>query len=476
MADGWNVGDREPAARYKANAADRSRTKPPRSENGPRDILYLRAPGTSPTFVDELTAAGWRPHVTTDPKEAEHLLKNDRIDIGLVLLGSCTEEPWWNWMEELLALGSVKWIGLIPDGCNQQAFVWQLIDTCFFDYHRFPIELDRLLFILGHAYGMAQLSRRMVVDVQSPDDWMIGDSPAMRELKKRLTRIAATDAPVLITGESGTGKELAARFVHQHSQRSGGPIEAVNCAALPATLIQSELFGHERGAFTGAYSLKIGRFEAANRGTIFLDEIGDLEQELQVNLLRVLEEGTLRRVGGSQDVPIDVRVVAATNKNLENAAKEGGFREDLYYRLNVLGLRMPPLRERGEDIGKLASHFLNVFSSQYKETKLEFTKSALQVMRDYDWPGNVRELINRIQQAAVMSEGSLITPAALNLERRKNSVRSPTTLETVRDRAEKQALLAALERSGRNISRAAKELAISRATLYRLMEKHGIAL
>jgi DNA-binding NtrC family response regulator len=250
---------------------------------------------------------------------------------------------------------------------------------------------------------------------------------------------------------------------------------AVNCGALPANLIQSELFGHEKGAFTGAHQRKIGRIEAAAGGTIFLDEIGDLSLDLQVNLLRFLQAKTIERVGGTQSLQVDVRVIAATHVDLERAVAEGRFREDLYYRLNVLHLRVPALRERENDIELLARFFFEKFAKEKNPQVRGFSQQALQVMNTYAWPGNVRELINRIRRAMVMCENRLMTPGDLGLERR-SARRTIRTLVGARAAAEKEAIQYALRHTGNNVSRAARELRISRVTLYRLIEKYSIAL
>ncbi|MDF1578646.1 MAG: sigma-54 dependent transcriptional regulator [Desulfurivibrionaceae bacterium] len=306
-------------------------------------------------------------------------------------------------------------------------------------------------------------------------DAIIGDSRGMKFLKAKLDKIALVNAPVLIGGESGTGKELVAMALHGQSPRADRPFKAINCAALPSTLIQSELFGHEKGAFTDACNLKKGLFEIADGGTIFLDEIGDLPLELQVILLRVLEEEKIRRVGGTEDIEIDVRIVAATHIDLERAVAEGGFREDLFYRLNILELILPPLRERGEDIDLLADHFLAVHAGKNANSGLRYGIQTRQLMRNYSWPGNVRELINRIQRAAVMAEETTIKPADLGLERREYR-RMANTLKGAREEAERIATIQALRRAGNQVAAAARELGTSRVTVYRLIEKYGIEI
>ena len=293
------------------------------------------------------------------------------------------------------------------------------------------------------------------------------------KLRHQIEKIARVETPVLITGESGTGKELAANLIHHASRRTAGPFVAVNCAALPASLIQAELFGHEKGSFTGAHKQKIGRFEAANGGTIFLDEIGDLPPEMQITLLRFLDQCAIERVGSLESIPVDVRVIAATNVDLQQAIEQGRFREDLYYRLKVLHLRMPSLCERGQDVEVLANHFIDKFRNSTSAHIQGLSQAAINAMYSYSWPGNVRELMNSIRGALVMSDGPLILPEDLGQERRAMN-RCVRTLEESRATAEKAAILNAFENAGSNITHAAEYLDISRGTLYRLMEKYAV--
>jgi DNA-binding NtrC family response regulator len=293
-------------------------------------------------------------------------------------------------------------------------------------------------------------------------------------LRRQITKVAQANAPVLIWGESGSGKELTAHAIHNHSKRAHGPFIAVNCGAIPASLIQSELFGYERGAFTGAAKEKRGLIESAAGGTLFLDEIGDLPLELQTNLLRFLQERTINRIGSSNSIEVDVRVIAASHVRLEDAVKSGLFREDLLYRLNVLPLTVPALRERKEDLELLARHFFKVFSHDKNPRLTGFSNRAMLAIKAHDWPGNVRELINRIRRALVMSEGRLITPEDLDLQM-QTGLRNGEALEEARIRAERDAIHVCLQGSGSNVTRAARDLGVSRMTLYRLMEKHGIS-
>jgi len=289
----------------------------------------------------------------------------------------------------------------------------------------------------------------------------------------QIKRIAKVDAPVLIRGESGSGKEMAAQAIHQLSARASGPFVAVNCGAMHPSLIQSELFGHMKGSFTGASRDERGFIEAADGGTVFLDEIGDLPLDLQVNLLRFLQEMTINRIGSTRSIRVDVRVIAATNVDLDKAVLAGKFREDLFYRLNVLPLHMPPLRERKSDVALLAQHFFTKYVHDKSPRLRGFSRRSLAAMEAHDWPGNVRELINRVRRAMVMSEGRLITPVDLGLEERSEAPLQDA-LDEARTEAERSAISCSLQSAGRNVSLAARQLGVSRMTLYRLMAKHSI--
>jgi DNA-binding NtrC family response regulator len=303
---------------------------------------------------------------------------------------------------------------------------------------------------------------------------LTGRSPAIQLVMASILKYAPVDLPVLITGETGTGKELAACALHQQSSRRERPFAAINCGALPPNLVQSELFGHERGSFTGANARHAGRFEAAAGGTVFLDEVGDLPAEAQTSLLRLLQEGTLERVGSTQPIRLDVRVLAATHVDLEQAVAQGRFREDLYYRLNVLRLRMPALREREDDVDWLAQQFLDNFRAQHRCCVRGFSRSALQAMREFAWPGNVRELLNRVQRAAVLAEGALISASDLDLS---SADPSPLAgLGRARVEAERETVVTCLRASHFNISECARRLKVSRVTVYRLCKKHRLAL
>ncbi len=317
--------------------------------------------------------------------------------------------------------------------------------------------------------------------------FMVGNSAVMFEVFEQVRRFAACDVPVLITGESGTGKELVARAIHERSGRAGGPYVALNCAAVPATLIASELFGYEKGSFTGANARKHGHIEHAHRGTLFLDEIGDMPIDLQGLLLRFLQEGEILRVGGRQPLKVDVRVVAATNVRLRDAIAAGKLREDLYYRLNVLSLHLPPLRERDGDVEVLATYFLRQIGQELGRDLRGFTPAAMAAMLAYPWPGNVRELIATLRRAVVMANGPQVDVSDLRLDPAPSRPSLPrAAARPVRPRAaarpkpgsdgEREAIVQALQDSNFNMTRAAQLLGVARATLYRMLERNRIEL
>jgi PAS domain S-box-containing protein len=302
---------------------------------------------------------------------------------------------------------------------------------------------------------------------------MIGVSPQIQNLLAQIDKISAVAAPVMITGESGTGKELAARAIHERSSYSKGPFVAVNCGAIVSTRVQAELFGYEKGAFTDAKQRKIGYIESANGGTIFFDEVGDLPLEQQVNLLRFLQEKTIQRVGGTEHIAIDTRIIAATHVDLERAVKEGRLREDLYYRLNVLQLRTPSLRERVADIEILANYFFNKFSEEKHPNVKGFSQECIQAMKYFSWRGNVREMMNRIRRAMVMCDKKLISATDLGIESTSTDF-DERSLREIKDQAEKLAIQEAIARAKQNIALASRHLGISRVMLYRLMNKYDL--
>jgi len=303
---------------------------------------------------------------------------------------------------------------------------------------------------------------------------IIAKSPKMQRVIEVIKVIAKSNATILITGDSGTGKELVARAIHAQSHRRGKPFVAVSCAALPESLLESELFGHEKGAFTGAYSQKKGKFEVANRGTLFLDEIGEMSANIQVHLLRVLEEKEFTRVGGNELIKVDVRVISATNKDIKKAVANGEFREDLYYRLNVVLVELPPLREREEDIPLLAQHFLRKFAAENRKEITGFSHEATDFLLKYEWPGNVRELENAIERAVILAKSSSIEVADLPQENLLLAQSAPPG-ESLRE-VEKNHILNILSETGGNHSEAARTLGISRATLYNKIRAYGLTV
>ena len=330
--------------------------------------------------------------------------------------------------------------------------------------------------LFPQLWSQAALPGAAEKSAEEPEPFMVGNSPAMQRVYSAIRRYAATKAPVLITGESGTGKELVAQAIHERSAFRTGPFVAINCGALPPTLIASELFGHEKGAFTGAAQRRIGRLESASGGTIFLDEIGDLPLELQGHLLRFLQERTIDRVGGTRPIEVDARVIVATNVDLAQAIGQGRFREDLFYRLNVLSLPLPPLRERGADIELLATFFLRKFAAEHGRAITGFSDEARQILSEHRWPGNVRELIGSLRRAVVMADSSWIGPHDLGLSRTplgRQATAPPNGPSASRDITETQ-LLAALAAHGGNVSRTARALKVSRMTLYRYMRRFGL--
>jgi two-component system, NtrC family, response regulator len=357
------------------------------------------------------------------------------------------------------------------------------------DLSRVPVErLAQLL--MEWALDDQQLLTRLHATIEeshstSPDTTvaqeeqseLIGQSAAIRQASDTIIRFARTEDPVLITGESGTGKELAARAIHDRSLRRDGPFVAVNCAALPATLVASELFGYEKGAFTGAVARTKGQIEHANGGTLFLDEIGDMPVDLQGHLLRFLQDGHIVRVGGRESIRIDVRIVAATNVRLREAIAEGRFRDDLYYRLNILALHLPPLRERREDIPLLADHALRQATSHFGRGISHFAPEAMDLLRRHDWPGNVRELMAVVRRAVVMGDTSIVTLADLTgLADPSRPAATASPRPTPGSDEERTALIEALADTQENITLTAQELGVSRVTLYRMLRRHSISL
>ncbi|WP_061239448.1 sigma-54 dependent transcriptional regulator [Ectopseudomonas composti] len=366
-----------------------------------------------------------------------------------------------------------EWIAVMSDDLRRNTDLANFIYEWFFDFHTLPFDSYRLHCTLGRASGMARLYRRITTPPPvTAGELLIGQSQSTRELRHLIDKIAPSDASVLITGESGTGKELVARRLHNQSRRASGPFVAINCGAISEQLIHSELFGHEKGAFTGASQRKIGRIESAQGGTLFLDEIGDLPLEMQANLLRFLQEMTYERVGSSKSMAADVRVLAATHVDLEAAISAGRFREDLYYRLNVLQIQTTPLRLRKEDIALFVEYFSRQYAGEIGRRPRKFSGGAMTALMSHSWPGNVRELANRVRRAQVLAEGRQIETADIGLVATPSAPCRP--LDDYLLSAERQALEDALMHYSTNMSNAARSLGVSRPTFYRLLHKHQL--
>jgi two-component system nitrogen regulation response regulator NtrX len=356
-----------------------------------------------------------------------------------------------------------------------------------YDFIEKPLSLEKVLLCIQNAMKIGQLveENRSLKAKLAKEHEMIGESPAIRNLKGQIAIAAPTSGWVLITGENGTGKELVARSIHNLSHRREKPFIEVNCAAIPEELIESELFGHEKGAFTGALALRKGKFDLAHEGTLFLDEIGDMSLKTQAKVLRILQERKFERVGGSRTIEVDVRVIAATNKNLEEEIRAGNFREDLYYRLNVLPFHVPALRDRAEDIPNLANHFLSCFCSKESRETKTFSPGAMSALMSYSWPGNVRELKNLIERLVIMTQEQAITeshlPPSVFSKRSAPRTFPPAAAETAtfreaKEEFEKEFLLQKLEEHDWNISRTAEAIDMERSNLHRKIKSFGIEL
>ena len=367
---------------------------------------------------------------------------------------------------------------IVVSGQGEKQNALRAVGTGAYDFLCKPVDLDELKLVLRRAAYVAVLEREFqaLQAAARADSFeeMLGSSAQMQAVFGFVRKVAGTSAPVLVLGENGTGKEMVARALHRRSQQRGGPFVPINCNAIPENLLESELFGHERGSFTGAHALRKGLVETAAGGTLFLDEIGELPAPLQVKLLRFLQEKTFQRVGGRQEIQSDARVVAATNINIREAVESGKFREDLYFRLAVLVVTLPALRERGNDVLLVAREFLRRYGSQHGKPGLSFAPDAVRAMTRHPWPGNIRELQNRVQRAAIMAEGRRISAGDLELTGAAGAARPPT-LKEAREGLELTMVREALRRHGSRITTAAAELGVSRPTLYDLMEKLGVA-
>ncbi|WP_296225001.1 sigma-54 dependent transcriptional regulator [Ralstonia sp. UBA689] len=421
---------------------------------------------------EAILGADWHVRRVTSVRELGCVIRDGAPKAGLIDFGSAFSAAELDLLERCLQVPHVGWVAALPPDMLNHERVRQLVRDYCVDYVQMPLRTEEAAYSLRHAWGMAALAQEVAPAPKVNNARMLGECPAMHNLFRAIRKVAQNGAPAFIAGESGTGKELTAQAIHEASARASGPFIAINCGAIPPHLIQSELFGYEKGAFTGAHQRHIGWVEHANGGTLFLDEIGDLPLESQVSLLRFLQQGTITRLGGHQAIPLDIRIISATHVDLEAAQLHGGFRTDLFHRLCVLTLSVPPLRERGSDIVLLAEHILAQHASEASHRIRGFTPCALHAMMHYPWPGNVRELINRVRRALVMTDNRKISAADLHLEGYASV--SGQTLEEAREGAESDAIRTAIARNGFHMGMTARELAVSRVTLYRLMQKHGI--
>lgn len=380
-------------------------------------------------------------------------------------------------LRETLHLNAMAKV-IVVTGNSDRAKAIAAIESGAYDFIEKPVQLDVLKIVLQRAAYLANLEQenRKLQEKAGRNEFegLIGDSARMQEVFRMIRRVGPSDVPVLITGESGTGKELVARAIHRQSPRREQACVAINCGAIPETLLESELFGYEKGAFTGAAQQRKGRIESAQGGTLFLDEIGDIPLGLQVKLLRFLQDHEIHRLGGKETIAVDVRILAATNIDLQKAIGEGRFREDLYYRLCVVTIPVPPLSERGSDIALLARTFLAKFAEEQRKPLRGFTPQAMEALAAHPWPGNVRELENRVRRAVVMAEGRYVTPVNLELKEPSSSEGDASTLKAARESREKDLIRLAMEKAEGNVSRAAADLGISRPTLYQLLTRYGL--
>jgi two-component system NtrC family response regulator len=380
-------------------------------------------------------------------------------------------------LQETLRLNPMAKV-IVITGNSDRAKAITAIESGAYDFIEKPVQLEVLRVVLQRAAYLSNLEQehRVLQQQAGQNEFseLVGDSSKMREVFRMIRRVGPSDVPVLIIGESGTGKELVARAIHRQSARKSEPFVAINCGAIPETLLESELFGYERGAFTGAAQQRKGRIESAQRGTLFLDEIGDVPLALQVKLLRFLQDHTIQRLGAKETLTVDARILAATNVDLQQAINQGRFREDLYYRLCVVTIAVPALRERGSDVTLLARTLLMKFAEEEKKSLKGFTPQALEALTTYNWPGNVRELENRIKRAVVMAEGKYLTSENLELKDPSSAEEETSTLRASRDSREKDLVRFAMEKAEGNVSRAAEELGISRPTLYQLLARYGL--
>ncbi|MGQ9497362.1 MAG: sigma-54-dependent transcriptional regulator [Desulfotomaculales bacterium] len=432
---------------------------------------------------DVLEAEGYAVSTALQPLEAFKCLEQEEINAALVDI----RMPDMDGLELFARIRDAGYrlpvILITAYGTTDTAI--QAMKLGAFDYVLKPFNIEELLLTVKKAVEVDQMARqvkalRRELAGEAPEEELIGRSPAMLEVSKEIGRFADTDNTVLITGETGTGKELVAGALHRNSRRREGPFVRINCAAIPENLLESELFGHEKGAFTGATGRKLGKFELAEGGTIFLDEISEMSPAMQSKLLRVLQEKEFDRIGGTRTIRVDVRIIAATNRELAQMVRDGAFREDLYYRLNMVTIRVPPLRERKEDIPLLAEYFVRKAAAREEKPVQGIAPEALDLLVTYDWPGNVRELRNVCERAVILARGPVILPEdlppSLQPEFRPDTGFAPrgATLREILDDVERSVILRTLREHNYNRSKTAQALGINRRTLYNKLKEYGL--
>ncbi len=379
---------------------------------------------------------------------------------------------------------------IVVTGNQERENALKAIQLGAYDYYLKPADMNELKVIIRRAFYFSEIESenrrlRMILDRETGFAGMIGQCPGMQKIFETIKKVASTDVAVLIRGESGTGKELVARAIHEKSLRNKGHFIPINCGAIPENLLESELFGYEKGAFTGAYSRQTGKFEYADKGTLFLDEIGEMSARLQVKILRFLQEKNIQRVGGSKDIAIDTRIITATNMDLDDAMKNGRFRDDLFFRISVISIDIPPLRERGNDIILLTNIFLERYKAMFRKKIRGLSRSALNAIKKHSWPGNVRELENKLQKAVITADADIIEPYHLGLagpseidacREKPGKQYEGVMLREARKRLERDLVESAMERHNGNVKRASEELGISRPTLYDLIGKYNLSV
>ncbi len=419
-------------------------------------------------------------YLAEDRETALEHVRTQRPSVVMLDLGlpphPATPEEGFAVLAQILAFESQTKV-IILSGQGEKTNSLRAIGEGAYDFLCKPPDVEELKIILKRAFHVAQLQSEYRESVEQGADGgfegMIGSSAPMQTVFESIRKVASRDASVLILGESGTGKEMVARAIHRRSPRGKGPFVAINCSAIPETLIESELFGHERGAFTGAHTQRVGRIEMAEGGTLLLDEFGELPLAIQVKLLRFLQDQTIERIGGRKEIRVDARLVTATNVDLKQAMATGKFREDLFYRVAVVTIKLPPLRERLSDTMVLAQSFLKKYAEENGRASLRYRQDAIRAIEQHGWPGNVREMENRIRRAVIMAEGA--TVKAEDLELIDSSAEAPArSLKEAREEVDRRMVQDALKKHGANITAAAAELGISRPTLYELMEKLGM--